>query len=48
MFTSLISLTITATRRPSVLARMWLSRVVFPAPRNPESTVTGRSWAAVT
>ncbi|SHY41833.1 Uncharacterised protein [Mycobacteroides abscessus subsp. abscessus] len=48
MFTSLISLTITATRRPSVLARMWLSRVVFPAPRNPESTVTGRSWAVVT
>ena len=32
----------TATRRPSRLARMWLSVVVLPAPRKPESTVTGR------
>ncbi len=42
MFTSLMSLTITATRRPSRLCRTWLSRVVFPAPRKPERTVTGR------
>jgi len=42
MFTSLMSLTITATRRPSRLASTRLSNVVFPAPRNPDSTVTGR------
>lgn len=41
MFTSLMSLTITATRRPSRLASKWLSKVVFPDPRNPDSTVTG-------
>jgi hypothetical protein len=39
--TSLMSFTITATLRPSRLRRMWLSSVVFPAPRKPESTVTG-------
>ena len=38
---SLISLTITATFLPSRLLRIWLSKVVFPAPRNPEITVTG-------
>ena len=40
-FTSLMSLTITATFKPSRLVRTWLSSVVFPAPRNPERTVTG-------
>jgi hypothetical protein len=38
---SLMSLTITATRRSSRLSRIRCSRVVFPAPRNPDSTVTG-------
>jgi hypothetical protein len=41
MLTSLMSLTMTATRRPSRLARMWLSSVVLPAPRKPERTVGG-------
>ena len=41
MFTSLMSLTMTATRLPSRLCRMWLRSVVFPAPRKPERTVTG-------
>gem|GEM_PF-4717429 len=41
MFTSLISLTITATRRFSRLLSTWLSNVVFPAPRKPDRTVTG-------
>ena len=45
--TSLMSLTITATRRPSVLPRTWLSIVVLPAPRNPNSTVTGSVGAVV-
>ena len=40
--TSLMSLTMTATRRPSRLCSAWLSNVVLPAPRKPESTVTGR------
>lgn len=31
-----------ATRRPSLLRRMFLSKVVFPEPRNPERMVTGR------
>ena len=42
MLISLMSLTITATRRSSRLLSMWLSTVVLPAPRNPDSTVTGR------
>ena len=42
MFTSDMSLTITATRRPSRLFRTWLSSVVLPAPRKPDRTVTGR------
>ena len=46
MFTSLMSLTMTATRRPSRLLRTWLSSVVLPAPRKPESTVTGRRGSA--
>ena len=37
-----MSLTMTATRRPSRLCSAWLSNVVLPAPRKPESTVTGR------
>lgn len=45
MLTSLISFTIIATRRPSRLLSTWLSRVVFPAPRKPDRTVTGgRGW----
>lgn len=38
---SLMSLTINATRRPSRLARMWFRSVVLPAPKKPDSTVTG-------
>jgi hypothetical protein len=38
---SLNSLTITAIRSAPVSARMWLSSVVFPAPRNPVRTVVG-------
>lgn len=42
MFNSLISLTITAYRLPLwSLLNMCCSRVVFPAPRKPERTVTG-------
>ncbi|SAI69345.1 Uncharacterised protein [Bordetella ansorpii] len=47
MLTSDMSLTMTATRRPSRLFRMWFSSVVLPAPRNPDRTVTGRrEWEA--
>ena len=42
MLTSLMSLTITATRKPARLANTWLSSVVLPAPRNPDNTVTGK------
>jgi hypothetical protein len=42
MFTSDMSLTITATRSPSRLLSTWFRSVVLPAPRKPESTVTGR------
>src|SRR5437899_12778360 len=41
MFTSLMSLTITAIFRPCRLFRTWFSKVVFPAPRKPDKTVTG-------
>ncbi|SSS05519.1 Uncharacterised protein [Acinetobacter baumannii] len=41
IFTSDISLTITAIRRPSRLFKIWLSNVVFPAPKKPDKTVTG-------
>ena len=41
MLISLISFTITATRRPSRLLRICFNRVVLPAPRKPERTVTG-------
>ena len=41
VLTSLMSLTMTATLRFWRLARMWLRRVVLPAPRKPERTVTG-------
>src|SRR5690606_26109877 len=44
MLISLMSLTITATRRFSRLFRTWLSRVLLPAPRKPDSTVTGRRF----
>ena len=42
MLISLMSLTMTATRRPSRLRRTWFSTVVLPAPRKPASTVTGK------
>jgi hypothetical protein len=41
MFTSARSLTKTAIRRPPEWRSRWLTRVLLPAPRNPESTVTG-------
>ncbi|MNN35344.1 hypothetical protein D3C81_1491940 [compost metagenome] len=41
ILTSLMSLTMTATRLPSRLRSMWLSKVVLPAPRKPDRTVTG-------
>src|SRR5687768_4264869 len=43
MPTSPNSLTITATRLPCAVVRMRLSKVVFPAPKNPVRTVTGTS-----
>ena len=48
MLTSLMSFTMTATRRPSRLFRTSLRRVVFPAPRKPDNTVTGRRSSRVT
>jgi hypothetical protein len=39
--TSPMSLTMTAIFMPSALFKMRFSKVVFPAPRKPESTVTG-------
>src|SRR5690606_37984799 len=42
MLISLMSLTISATRRPSRFFSTWLSRVLLPAPRKPDSTVTGK------
>ncbi|MNV97635.1 hypothetical protein D3C71_1927820 [compost metagenome] len=42
ILTSDMSLTMTATRRPSRLFNTWLSNVVLPAPKNPDSTVTGK------
>src|SRR5690606_21407586 len=47
MLISLMSLTMTATRRPSRFLRMWLSRVLLPAPRKPDNTVTGRGLRVV-
>src|SRR3990167_9061722 len=44
---SLISLTMTATFRPWRFFRMALSRVLLPAPRKPDSTVTGRRLVMV-
>jgi hypothetical protein len=35
------SLTMTAVPAPSGVDRNWRTRVVFPAPRNPVTTVTG-------
>ena len=40
IFNSLISL-ITATFNPSLFVRIFSSRVVLPAPKNPDKTVTG-------
>ena len=37
------SLTSTAVLTPCWLLRMWLSKVVFPAPRKPVRIVTGRA-----
>ena len=42
MLTSPMSLTITATFNPWRLFNTFSNKVVFPAPRNPESTVTGK------
>mmetsp|Transcript_29301 Transcript_29301/g.82653 ORF Transcript_29301/g.82653 Transcript_29301/m.82653 type:complete len:320 (-) Transcript_29301:86-1045(-) len=42
MLMSATSFTITAMRKPSWLASTRLSVVVFPAPRNPASSITGR------
>ena len=47
MLTSDISLTITATRRPSLLFKILFKRVVLPAPKNPESTVTGSRLSVI-
>jgi hypothetical protein len=47
MFTSLMSFTMTATRRPSRFVRTWFRSVVFPAPRKPERTVTGSFWGPI-
>jgi hypothetical protein len=41
MFRAAMSFTITATFMFFVFSRMWCSNVVLPAPRNPDSTVTG-------
>ena len=40
MLTSLMSLTMTATRMPSRLLSALLRSVVLPAPRKPDRTVT--------
>ena len=40
-FTSAMSFTTRPTRKPWRLVSMYVSRVVFPAPRNPEISVTG-------
>mmetsp|Transcript_23730 Transcript_23730/g.35407 ORF Transcript_23730/g.35407 Transcript_23730/m.35407 type:complete len:469 (-) Transcript_23730:64-1470(-) len=51
-FNSAMSFTMTAMRRPSRLCNRCFSKVVLPAPRKPERTVTGRGdpagrvWAA--
>ena len=42
IFTSDISFTMTATRLPSLLFKTRLSNVVFPAPKKPDKTVTGK------
>jgi hypothetical protein len=47
MFTSLMSLTMTATHRLSRFASTRFSNVVLPAPRKPESTVKGRRRSGV-
>ena len=47
MFTDATSLTTTPTRLPSLFSRMCLSSVVFPEPRNPESSVTAMGDAAL-
>ncbi len=41
MFTSPISLTMMAIRSPAAFRTRWLSKVVLPAPRNPDRGVTG-------
>ena len=47
MLTSAMSLTMTATRRPSRFLSTWFSSVVLPAPRKPDKTVTGSRVGAV-
>eukprot|EP00964_Phaeocystis_antarctica_P136560 scaffold101015_cov71-Phaeocystis_antarctica.AAC.11 len=46
-FTDAMSFTTTAMRWPSRLFSMWLSSVVLPAPRKPDSTVTGSGPAKI-
>ena len=41
-----VGFSITAIRFPCWLVRIWLRRVVFPAPRNPVRTVTGMRLSA--
>ena len=41
MLISLMSLTITAIFKPSRLAKIEFNKVVLPAPKKPERTVTG-------
>jgi hypothetical protein len=48
LLTPVAPLTMTATFMPSRLLRTLLSRVVFPAPRNPDRTVTGRRESPLT
>ena len=42
-----MSFTITPTLNPSRFAKIWRNRVVLPAPKNPERTVTGTSGLPV-
>ena len=47
MLTSDISLKITATRRTSLLFNILFKRVFLPAPKKPESTVTGSRLSVI-
>ena len=47
MLISLISLTMTATFLSFRLFKMWVKRVVLPAPKKTESTVTGSFFMVI-